>query len=87
MLGHHWAKSLQFYQPILPKNKAAKVKRGLKPYVHALRHFGQRVDESPMYEDVFGVSWSQVSLLVCEKSRFQKTLIFGQNSHCFFPFV
>ena len=41
----------------MPKNKATKVKRGLKTLrASALDHFGQRVDESPMYEDDFGVS-------------------------------
>ena len=55
--------------------------------MRALGHFGQRVDESPMYEDDFGVSLSPVSLLVYEKSRFEATLIFGQISHCFFAFV
>ena len=39
------------------KNKAPKVKRGLKTLrARTLGHFGQRVDESPMYKDDFGVS-------------------------------
>ena len=65
-----------------------KVKRGLKTLrAHTLGHFGQRVDESPMYKDDFGVSSSPLSLLVYEKSRFEDTLILGQISHCFFAFV
>ena len=81
-------KNYLFYPLIFPKNKAPKVKRGLKTLcARALGHFGQRVDESPMYEDDFGVSLSPVSLLVYEKSRFEATLIFGQISHCFFAFV
>ena len=50
-------------------------------YYSALGHFGQRADESLMYGDDFGVSQSPVSLLVYEKSIFEKTLILGQISH------
>ena len=50
-------------------------------YHSALGHFGQRVDESLMYEDDFGVSSSPVSLLIYEKSRFEETLILGKISH------
>ena len=57
MFGQHWAIFFLFYLLTFPKNKATKVKRGLKTFcVRALGHFGQKVDESPMYEDDFGVS-------------------------------
>ena len=46
-----------FYLLIFPKNKVPEVKRGLRTLsARTLGHFGQRVDESPMYEDDFGVS-------------------------------
>ena len=47
---------------------------------------GERVDESPIYEDHFGVTRTLVSLSVYEKSRFEETLILGQISRCFFRF-
>ena len=50
-------KNYLIYLIIFPKNKAPKVKRGLKTLrARTLGHFGQRVDESPMNEDDFGVS-------------------------------
>ena len=58
--SHVWpslGKNYPFYPLIFLKNKAPKVKRGLKTLrARALGHFDQRVDESPMYEDDFGVS-------------------------------
>ena len=57
MCGHHWAKIINFIHSFSPTNKAPKVKRGAKTLrARALDHFGQRVDESPMYQDDFGVS-------------------------------
>ena len=54
----------QIVSPIFPQNKAPKVKEGHLKTLRArsVGHFGQRVDESPMHEDDFGVSQSPVSL-------------------------
>ena len=64
MFGQHWAFFSILPTHLPPKNKATKVKRGLKTWrACTIGHFGQRIDKSNMYEDDFGVSLSPVSLL------------------------
>ena len=80
---------LSLLSPHFPKKQSTLSKkranpRGLTSRARTLGHFGEREDVSPVYEDDFRVSWSPVSLLVYEKSRFEETLIFGQISNCFF---
>ena len=56
---HIWpslGKNYQFYPLIFPTTKHQSKNRAKNHKKCALGHFGQRVDESPMYEDDFGVS-------------------------------